>query len=260
MKRIFLSFLLAAFSLAAAAQSSLPSIEELKDKVEEHSHKPKKTADFVLLDYLGYGFHGVQNADPEFGDHTAFLVNREIYFNLFGFVLRPGASDHHAFTLGVDLDWDNYRLDDAHMWMPANTFPSTSGVAPLEGAVLVGTLEEAGMQSKDRSILRVLSFDIPLDYTFSAGDLAVTLGAAAQISFPGRTRFVGTDLSGNEIRNTKSGKFRVTDIKTNTLTWNAHAQVTYLHLGIYGEYSPQPVFQKWYGPQFSTWTVGLIIR
>lgn len=247
MRKVFVCVLLSALSLGAAAQS-LPSFEELKDKVEERSRQEKKTADFVILDYLGYGVHGVLDADPLFAGHTAFFVNREIYFNLFGFVYRPGASRHHAFTLGVDLDWDNYRVDDAHMWVPQDQ------------AVQIVPIAEKGIQSVDRSILRVLSFDIPLDYTFSAGDLALTVGAAAQISLPGRTRFIGTDTAGNEIRNVKTGPYRATDIRTNTLTWNAHAQVTYSHIGIYGEYSPQPVFQNGHGPQFSTWTVGLIIR
>ena len=246
MRKIISGILLLAFSLGAAAQS-LPSFEELKDKAEAHSRQVKEI-DFVLLDYIGYGFHGIYDADPLFGEHTAFLRNREIYFNLAGLVLRPLASEHHAITLGVDLDWDNYRLDPGHMWVPEGQ------------AVRIVPIAEEGIKSVGRSILRVLSFDIPLDYTLSSDSFAVTIGAAAQISLPGRTRFVGNDLNDSEIRNLKSGPYRATDIRTNKVTWNAHAQITFDHFGIYGKFSPQPVFQDGYGPQFPTWTVGLILR
>ena len=247
MKKAILCLLLPLAVLTAAAQP-LPSFDELKDMAEAFEDKSDSVTDFVMLDYIGYGIHGLMGADALFSDHTSLLVNREIYFNLLGFVLRPGKSGHHALTLGVDLDWDNYRLDAAHMWVPEDQ------------AVKIVPIGEEGIASVDKSILRVLSFDIPLDYTLSLGKLALTLGAAAQVNLPGRTRFIGTDPTGNEIRNVKSGPYRATNIKTNALTWNAHAQLNFSHIGLYAEYDPMPVFAAGYGPQFSTWSVGLILR
>ena len=248
MKKAILCLLLPLVAVAVQAQS-LPSFDELKDKAQLYEDKAESSStDFLLLDYIGYGIHGLVNADPEFGANTSILVNREIYFNLFGIAFRPGKSDHHAFTLGLDLDWDNYRLDAGHLWVPEDQ------------AVRIVPIADRGIKSVDKSILRVLSFDIPLDYTLTLGKLALTLGAAAQVNLPGRTRFIGTDLEGNEIRNVKAGPLRATDINTNPLTWNAHAQVTFSHIGLYAEYDPMPVFAAGYGPQFSTWSVGLILR
>ena len=245
MKKALLVILLSALAFAASAQD-LPKFSDLKDFRKESSEKAK--SDFLMLDYIGYGIHGMASGDANYLDNTKFFVNREIYFNLFGFVVRLGSTGNHAFTLGVDLDWDNYRLDNSHVWVPSDK------------KVRVGTLSEVGMKSVSRSVLRVLSFDIPLDYTLSVGDLNLTLGASAQLSLPASTRFVGNDMSDNEVRNTKSGPLRATDIKTNTFTWNAHAQITFAHLGFYGKYSPMPVFAEGFGPQFATWTVGLILR
>lgn len=248
MKRFLFAAIFSALAFGAAAQP-LPDFDDLKDFHKESSStgsKPK--TDFLMLDYVGYGIHGMIAGDAPYLDNTSFWQNREVYFNLIGFVFRPGSEGRHAFTLGVDLDWDNYRLDGAHMWIPS------------EKAVRIATLEEGGMKSVSKSILRVLSFDFPLDYTLSLGGLNLTLGASAQLNLPGRTRFIGINREDSEVRNTKSGPLRATDIRTNNLTWNAHAQITFDHLGIYAKYCPQPVFMKDFGPQFTHWTVGLILR
>ena len=203
-----------------------------------------------VLYHFGWGFHGfATNSDIEFANRTSFGRNREIFFNLFQMEYYP--SFHHTISLGVDLNWDTYRLNDASFWLPDKEVGSVQAVAA----------KDYGYQMIKKSTLRTFGFDIPLDYTRTIGLLDITVGVAAELNFSGRTKFKGINEEGLLVKYTHDGeRYRATDIRTNTLTMNVHAAVTYDGFGIYMKYSPFPQFQEGYGPQFTTWTFGILLR
>lgn len=243
MKRLFAFVAAATLSLGAfAAPFSIPS--------PVPDFRPFDNVSFEVLYHFGWGFHGFASIDdPSFDNRTNFGRNREIFFNLFQLEYYP--SYHNTISLGADLNWDTYRLNDASFWLPNKE----------EGSVAAVSAREYGYTTVKKATLRTFGFDIPLDYTHTEGLLDITVGVAAELNFYGRTKFKGINEEGILEKHTHSGDpYRATNIRTNTLTMNIHAIVTYDGFGLYFKYCPFPQFKEGYGPQFTTWTFGLLIR
>lgn len=245
----------AMFSLSLSAQG-LPEFSKIEDYQLLHKQPTAKT-DFSMIKYFGWGFHNVMG-DANFADNTSFGKNREFFLNIFQFAVKP--SPNHIFSLGVDLNWDTYRLKENYCWVPSD-LPSGSAASQYMVVSFTsdGHVSPAPFQGNvKKSLLRILSFDIPLDYTLKAGKMCLTLGASAEINLPGWTKFKGT--ANPEFTNFNTDKMNGKDIKTNIVTYNAHAKISYNEgFGIFFKYSPMPVLKEGFGPQFSTWTVGFCL-
>lgn len=230
MKKFFLMLALAAFPFTSAF--ALPSYDD-------------DVVTFDVLSHFNFGFHGLNpGADPSFALCTNFARSGEIGLNLVEIGVRP----YHGgtFSLGVDLNWDNYRLWKSFYWE----------VEPVDGTVRVAPA--TAFESIRKSVLRVLSFEFPLEFTQTIGEkLDLTVGASAELNFAGSTHFRATDASGNVIRN---GNYHIANIKTHIFTYNFHAAISYRGIGLYAKYSPVPQFAEGFGPQFTTWTTGIIFR
>ena len=262
MKRIMIVMAAAMFTLSLSAQG-LPDFSKIEDYQVLHKEPTAKTS-FDVLEYFGWGFHNVMG-DAAFADNTGFGRNTEFFLNLFRFGVKP--SPHHMFTLGVDLNWDSYRLNPNNCWAPYD-LPTGSNAAEQFKATLMGAITYARdghvapvpfPGTVKKSLLRILSFDIPLDYTITFGKtICMTLGAAAEINLPGWTKFKGT--ANSDITGFTEDKLKGKDIKTNIVTYNAHVKLSVNDgFGIFAKYNPMPVLKEGYGPQFSTWTVGFFL-
>lgn len=245
----------AMFTLSLSAQG-LPDFSKIEDYQVLHKEPTAKTS-FDVLEYFGWGFHNVMG-DAAFADHTGFGKNTEFFLNLFRFGVKP--SPHHMFSLGVDLNWDSYRLNDNYVWVPQDVPAGDTEkyiVTPFAKDGHVVPVPFPGTVKK--SLLRILSFDIPLDYTITFGkSICMTLGAAAEINLPGWTKFKGT--ANSDITGFTEDKLKGKDIKTNIVTYNAHVKLSVKDgFGIFAKYNPMPVLKEGYGPQFSTWTVGFFL-
>lgn len=191
---------------------------------------------------FGWGYHVMIDGDAAFLDNTtAFGRNREIFFSVLGGEFRP--IKYLGLSGTIDLNWDTYRLKrNNYYWKPDNN-----------GGVGVSTLDDGTYTNKIRkSVLRSFGFDLPVMLKVHLGDFCLAGGIVGEFNFDGVTVTKAYDAAGNKVKD----KDTVNGIP---FTYSYRASLTYAHLGIYGKYSPRSQFEQGFGPQFSYWTVGLIL-
>ena len=239
MKKLFVAALAALVSLTAFAQSFAIEDGEAAPATEtENNYKVKYIGEF------GFGFHLMNTGDASFIDNTpAFGKNREIFFSLFGAEYNP--FKYVGIAAMADLNWDAYRLNSQHFWQPAN------------GTVTVADLEGSNYTQIKKSVLRSFGFDFPVELRLHFGDLDIAAGVVGELNFAGRTKFKAVDVHGGVVKNTPD--MRVKDIKSIPFTYSYRATVSYSGIGLYVKYNPCSQFEPGAGPQFSYWTVGLIM-
>jgi hypothetical protein len=241
MKKVFLAALAALVSLSLGAQSFSITEENYSGTEELQEDTGMWHSDSAF----GWGYHMMLDGDADFLDNTTtFGKNREIFFTLLGVEFRP--VKFAGLSVAADLNWDAYRLNKKHYWQPA------------DGAVSVASLDDATCKYQEikKSVLRSFGFDFPVQLKLHFGDLCIAGGIVGELNFPGRTKFKAVTNDGGSFKN---GDMRVKDIKSVPFTYSYRASITYSHLGLYGKYSPCSQFAPGYGPQFSYWTVGLIL-
>ena len=190
---------------------------------------------------FGWGYHVMIDGDSEFLDYTtSFGRNREIFFSLIGGEFRP--VKYLGLSGCIDLNWDTYRLKKgAYYWEPDGN-----------GAVAVKPLEGSPYSKVRKSVLRSFGFDFPVQLKIHLGDVCIAGGIVGELNLPG--------VSFSKLNDQQGGKLKVKEnVNTNLFTYSYRASITYAHLGIYGKYSPCSQFEQGFGPQFSYWTVGLIL-
>lgn len=193
---------------------------------------------------FGVGVHLPQAEGANaFVDNTTLFGNREIFFEITSFSYSFTPSTY--ISLSCLLDWDAYRLNSDYYWLPNNRTVAPAAAAPLFSEV-------------KKSTLRVVSFDFPLMFTQKIGPVSLSVGAAAEINFNGRTKFKGTLADGTAVKNTREGALRCKNIKTEIFTYNYQAILGTDDYAVYVKYNPASQFVD--GPYFSYWTVGLILR
>lgn len=204
-----------------------------------------KVVDFDMLNTFGWGYHILQDCDQEYLDATtSFGRNREIFFNLGEITLRPVKAA--SVTLGVDLNWDNYRLKSDYFWLPDGA-----------GKVSIANLDaHPEYSSIKKSVLRSFGFDVPLMLNMHLGHFKLSCGVVGEYNFPGRTKFVAYDNNGTKVKN---GNMRVKDIESEPFTLSYRASASAYGFGLYFKYSPKSQFIPGAAPQFSYYTVGVIL-
>lgn len=251
MKKLIVILALAALAAgsAAAQDKVMTGAEDLNLDIQI-KHSP---ASFSLLDYFYIGAIGT--VGEEYDPDAKFISNREFGFNIMNLGLR--LSDNDRFTLGADVHWTRYRLSAENIWQPYNVASLIAEENGTRVAIVNKTI--AGISSVDKSVLKVTTFEFPLNYAHSFGKLNVSIGAALDLNLHAKSVFKGKSLSGDSINEKKSGRRYSSSIVTNDLGYNFHASVSYSGLGLYFKYYPTPMLKETYGPQFQTWSVGLIL-
>ena len=188
------------------------------------------TSDFAL------GFCGVMDA-PEQMDVKPFK-SWEIWW-LFGtYHYRPWHNGH-AFSVGMGFDWRNYRMVDNYRFAADDD--------------KVVTLEKYADGAKPR-FSRVHTFDlvVPLRYEYMGKHFGFSLGPVLNLSTKGslKTRY---RMDGAKRKDTTN------DLKTKLATIGMMGTVTVYHTTVYFKYRPSSLFRKGYGPQFKTFSFGIVL-
>ena len=119
-------------------------------------------------------------------------------------------------------------------------------------------LDENGFKKIKKSNLVVRTLSVPVSLEQSFGKCSLRLGAAVEYNFPGITKFKAIDNNGAKIKETRDGARYADEIKTNQITFNAFAALSYGGLGFYVKYNPKEQFVEGYGPRFTSITAGVI--
>lgn len=218
------------------------------------------------ISYIYFGFNGLANAETSFAQSTGFFYSQQLGVNILELAVNPFPGGR--FSLGADFSANWYQLKKGLFWYPydpvglAKRHPKENGLC-----VAYESVDAFGVQEVKRSTLSVCTFGFPLTFSYTFGRVTMALGAALEVNLNGRTQLKGMGTDGSNISDTRSGKFYSKKIYTNRLTFDIHAGISYGGLGLFAKYSPLPKFNKEIsngievecGPQFQTWTVGLIL-
>ena len=195
------------------------------------------------LSYFAFGDHSFLNVDEDFNQNKG-KANSEFVMNLLELRVSPYPTGR--FTLGLDFDWDYYRLDSYHYWLPE------------ADKVSIKSMENSGLKKIKKSRLSVRTLSVPVAFEQDFGQFTLRLGASAEYNFPGIVRFKGVDREGGTVKHWKSGNYFSKDVKTTTFTYNVFGAISFGGIGAYVKYCPVQQFEKGYGPQFQTLTFGVI--
>lgn len=236
MKKLVLAAVAALLSMGLYAQSF--SLNEDGSPVEDSDGWSMWNSDSSF----GWGYHVMIDGDADFLDNTpSFGKNREIFFSLIGGEFRP--VKYVGISGTIDLNWDTYRPNKkTSYWL-----------ADGNGGISVAALEGSPYSKIRKSVLRSFGFDIPVQLKLHFGDLCIAGGVVGEFNFDGVTVTKANDLNGEKVKVKEKG------INGIPFTYSYRASLTYSNLGIYGKYSPRSQFEQGFGPQFSYWTIGLIL-
>ena len=239
-------FIVAALAAALFAAGTAASAQNIWDDYNSFKDSRwKKTLSVDRFTPVGYGLQVIKG-DDTFCDVTSMGKNRNFFIGLFDVDYKP--LENCMFSLGLVLDWNKYRLNREYYWQPSAS-PAAS-VTP----VLAST---AGIRRVKKSVLKVFSLDIPLDFTQDlGGGFFFTVGAAAEFNFNGKTKFKGVLTDGTSVKN---GGYAASEIPVRPVTYNYHAMLSWNNSGIFVKYNPESKFASGHGPQFSSWTIGLLL-
>ena len=195
--------------------------------------------DFFVVEpisYLGYGYH-LKNSEMNDAQNA---FNSEFFINIMELGLRPFKGG--MFTIGVDYDLDQYRLDKDHLWG-----------AETNKNVWIRPLATSPYQSVKYSRLNVHTFAIPVAFEFDAGKCAFRIGAAGEYNLPAVNKDKVINKEG------KSLKGKETGIPVNEFTYSFFGAISYGGLGVYVKYNPCYQFADGVGPQFKSLTIGAVL-
>lgn len=200
--------------------------------------------EFSAISYIGVGFHTpFYPVKDNYLEHTHFFKNVEFYFNLAEIQFHP--YDAGTLSLGLDLDWDYFNLERDYFWKPDDVTHThvTAELAELYGLKI------------KKSQLSVMSFEFPLCFEHKLGSWSFRAGITAEINLNGIARTKSIDSENDS----KLVEYRSTHILTRVFTHSYLVAASYGGLGLYARYSPRSPFKIGYGPDFSSFTFGLVI-
>ena len=243
MKRV-ISLVLVAL-LSAAALSAQTEKRKLEFGEEADLSVRKGAFSFEPLSYLAFGDHLFMMAEGDMNEYHG-TNNTEFFMNIVELRVHPYSSG--MFSLGLDFDWDYYRLDGDHLWVPDSSKEKVS-IVPMA---------ESGIKKIKKSRLSVRTLSVPLAFEQSFGQLTLRVGVEGNYNFPAVSRFKGENQSGGKVKEWKNGERFADTIKTNSFTYGFFGSFSYGGLGAYIKYSPMCQFAEGFGPQFRTISVGVV--
>jgi len=222
---------------------------------------------FAPVSYIYFGFNGLMNTDDNLNKYMGFFRSQQFGLNMLELAMSPFPGGR--LSLGADFTMNWFNLNKDYMWIPYG-YPvngQPQGWGTNGRFVTFGPKEDYGIHEVKQSVLSVYTFGFPLTFSYTVGKVTMALGATLELNLDGKAQFKGVDTAGNNINEMKSGKRFSKKIGTNRLGFNVHAAFSYGGLGIFAKYNPIPKFYKgemngavvYCGPQFQSWTVGLII-
>lgn len=230
LKRILLlSAVLLAATPALLAQSRLP----FDPSTYFSFGKGPVTAQ--VLSYVGFGYHLPTNAME---DKQRRAFNDEFFLNILE--IRAEIIDGGLLTLGIDWDWDGYRVRNDCRW------------EPVDGNSRV-IIVPRGEYTIRKSVLAVNTFSVPLGFEYKIEKWAFRFDAGLDLNLRAKTRLRTLSSNGDITRTVVKG------IPTHTLNYHFTAAISYGGLGLYARFNPMSQFDPGVGPQYRAITLGLIL-
>ncbi len=240
MKKIFSIVALATiFSAGLSAQNNF----EFGENADFSIRKGAFSAETVS--YVAFGDHNLLDADTDFQNNKGKALT-EFFMNLVELRVHPYETG--MITLGVDFDWDYYRLRNTYFWQPDASKEKVS----------IASMENSGFKRIKKSRLSVRTLSVPLAFEQSFDKFTLRIGAAAEYNFPAISRFKGETRDGATIKEWKDGDHFSKQIKTKPFTYNVFGSLSFGGIGVYVKYCPVTQFEQGYGPQFKSITFGVI--
>ena len=201
----------------------------------KHKTKGKKGAYEVTAGSLLLGFNLVQNA-PQGISSDVWGRNIDIELSLMRFsIIR---NRRQRFSLGWSYGWTKVALDGGMALHLDN------------GVTSVGRFADG--QNPIRSVFRLNRHSFPLLYTRQMDGMSVTVGPVLNLNVRPRIYNTYLDTKGTEQQYAyKKG------IHFTPATVSFYGEIKKDWFGIFVRYTPQSMFEKGYGPDFQTLTVGL---
>ena len=197
------------------------------------------------VSYVAFGDHNLLDVDADFQNNKGKALT-EFYMNIIELRVHPYETG--MFTLGVDFDWDYYRLRNTYFWQPDASKEKVS-IASMEGS---------GFKRIKKSRLSVRTLSVPIAFEQSFDKFTLRIGAAGEYNFPAISRFKGESRDGATVKEWKDGDHFSKQIKTKPFTYNIFGSLSFGGIGVYVKYSPVTQFEQGYGPQFKSLTFGII--
>lgn len=169
------------------------------------------------------------------GKSTNVNLTYNHYFNIY--------KENVRFSVGLGLDWNNYRLAGDSSLRP-NANKLTMFQDSTNGTAIDFT--------KNKLLARYATLPVMLHFNTNEGKNGKSLGISGGVE-------LGYLINGRlkQVSEAK-GKQKVNDsFNLNELRYGFIGRVNYGSVGIYGKYYPQSVFNKNEGPDLNTFCVGL---
>ncbi|MBQ8060910.1 MAG: hypothetical protein IJ205_03060 [Bacteroidales bacterium] len=233
-------------AIAALSGSSFAQERENRIKFNEDADFSLRKGAFSakLLSYIAFGDHYIMNAASGFDNAQKNSI--ETVVNILELRLHPYETG--LIALGIDYDWDCYRLNKSSYWLPDTE----------KERVSIASIDNSGFKKIKKSNLIVRTLSAPVSFEQSFGKCALRIGAAVEYNFPGITKFKAVDNNGAKVKENRDGARYADKIKTNQITYNAFASLSYGGIGFYVKYNPMKQFVEGYAPQFKSITAGII--
>lgn len=201
-------------------------------------NKPKdssRTLEFATR--LAFGFNSAPGI-PHAADIQPFK-SWEIWWIIADWVYKPWRSNH-KFSVGVGVDWRNYRITGNQRFVKDNNAVSLTSY-PTNS-------------SPKFSRIKIFSVNFPLTYEYDGKYFGFTLGPVINLNTYSslKTRY---NLDGHKIEDEKSG------VRVKPVTIDFMCSVNFNGgPDFYVKYSPCDLMRNGYGPKFKTLSFGILLR
>lgn len=198
------------------------------------NHKKKSETNEVRMDLL-IGFCSAPGM-PAVADIRPFS-SWEIWWIVSDAVFRPWANNH-AFSIGVGLDWRNYRMTDEYRFVKSDNHLS-----------IVDYPADAHPKF---SRIKVFSINFPMRYRFNTKHFNFSLGPVININTYSsiKTRYTIDDVKYKDVSK---------DVRANPVTVDFMGTLGVKGLNVYFKYSPCNVISSSYGPKFKSLSFGILL-
>lgn len=186
----------------------------------------------------GFAFGFVNAVDAPQGVTVDMASSYELYVDLLG-IHRYSRNDRHKFSIGLGLDWRNYRLKGQQRFVKEGN-DIVLDAYPANAAI-------------DFSRIKVFSLAVPIKYTWLLTKRWSLYGAAI-LNFNTyasvKTRY---ELDGHKFKDITK------NIHQTPVTVDFNVGLKYYNIGVYAKYSPCDVLNDTYGPGFKSFSTGFTI-
>ncbi len=196
----------------------------------------------LLSSGFGIGFVNAVDAPAGMGIN----MSRSIELN-WSDAVGLGVNFHHRhqLTAGIGFLWRNYRMTDQTRFVE-------------DGQGLISLQPYPAGANPKFSRLHVFYTTVPLKYIYRARH-GWKFGLGPEFAFNAgcnkHTRTIKTRYK----MNGQKMKDMTRDVHVNSFNVNLMAHVAWKEVGLYVRYSPNNVFDKDYGPEFQSFSVGLML-